>query len=229
MKVAYTGHRDFQLTEEIKTLIMEDLNNPAVDEVIVGGARGFDLLVGRLAREVGKPFILVLLYPADMMVRRWNNEDKVELFLQVRAAKEVIVIEKEYSSDALFLRNREMVELADAVMACWDGREKGGTYNTLNFALSREKPVYNIYSGKCERVYPQRTSYDIFCHDDHGEGQYQQDHLVSSLERFIYEECDYVGGKAVAAHENTTVCPYYLTVDYLARKMDIPYAHRPKN
>ena len=45
---------------------------------------------------------------------------------------------------APLIRNREMVDICDAVVACYDGRRTGGTFYTIEYAKKQGKPVHII-------------------------------------------------------------------------------------
>lgn len=79
--------------------------------VVSGGANGVDSLGERWAKENGKD---VKLFPA-----RWNL----------------------YGRAAGMVRNRKMVEYADAAIFLWDGESKG-TQNCIMLAQARNLKVY---------------------------------------------------------------------------------------
>ena len=45
-------------------------------------------------------------------------------------------------------RNKYMVDQSDLVIAVWDGKKVGGTWNTIKYAKSKEKQV--IYIMLCD-------------------------------------------------------------------------------
>lgn len=69
-----------------------------VTEIISGGARGIDRCAEKYAKE---------------------NEIKYSVFLPDY---------KKYKRGAPLIRNREIIEAADEVIAIWDGRSKGTKY-----------------------------------------------------------------------------------------------------
>ena len=75
-------------------------------EIVSGGARGADALGERYARDRGYD---LKVFPAD-----WNR----------------------YGKRAGYLRNRQMAEYADALLAFWDGRSRG-TRNMIDEAIAR--------------------------------------------------------------------------------------------
>jgi len=83
----------------------------SVTEVVSGGARGVDRLGERLARMLGVP---CRVFPAD-----WDAHGR----------------------SAGVIRNGEMADYADALVAVWDGRSRG-TANMISQARRRGLAVY---------------------------------------------------------------------------------------
>lgn len=87
--------------------------------ILCGEARGADLLGKRYAAEHGIP---VRSYPAD-----WNTHGR----------------------KAGYLRNLDMAENADALIACWDGQSRG-TSNMIHLAYERGLSIRIIRFGDQE-------------------------------------------------------------------------------
>lgn len=85
-----------------------------VTSVVSGGARGVDTLANRRAVEWEVPFTE---YPAD-----WYK----------------------YGKGAGFLRNIQMLDNCEAVIAIWDGKSKG-TAHTIKEAKKRNLPLHIYY------------------------------------------------------------------------------------
>lgn len=83
----------------------------SITEVVSGGARGIDTLGERYAQEKGIP---VKVFPAD-----WES----------------------YGRKAGIVRNQEMANYAEALIAIWDGNSPG-TYNMIAEAQARNLKVY---------------------------------------------------------------------------------------
>lgn len=82
-----------------------------INEVVSGGAHGVDRLGETWAKEMSIP---VTLFPAD-----WDTHGKA----------------------AGHIRNRQMANYADALIAIWDGKSSG-TLNMINTMVLFKKPVY---------------------------------------------------------------------------------------
>lgn len=82
-----------------------------ITEVVSGTAKGVDTLGEYWARELGIP---VKEFPAD-----WNQ----------------------YGKRAGILRNGDMADYADALIAIWDGKSKG-TLHMISDMVHKGKPVF---------------------------------------------------------------------------------------
>ena len=113
MNIGFTGHRN-KLTDPAELRQLEVDYPGAV--WIHGGAIGFDTQVNEIALALGK----------------------VE-------GETLIVIRPNYKAYpryvAPIIRNKEIVERSDMLVACWDKREEGGTHQCKSYAESREVPV----------------------------------------------------------------------------------------
>lgn len=104
-RVIVAGGRDFDDYELLKSTMDKLLINIKSQICIVSGtARGADLLGERYAKENG---YIVHRFPAD-----WNT----------------------FGKTAGFVRNEEMAQNADALVAFWDGSSHGGTYHMIKTA-----------------------------------------------------------------------------------------------
>ncbi len=81
--------------------------------IISGGATGVDSIAAYEANRLG---LTMIVYPAD-----WNTHGK----------------------KAGYLRNIQIVDMADEVLAFWNGISKG-TQHTINIARQKHKPVLII-------------------------------------------------------------------------------------
>lgn len=111
MKVAIVGSRDFSRLE----LVGGKINALAVKAggasqltIISGGARGVDAEAERYALSIGAN---VEVFPAD-----WDT----------------------FGKQAGYMRNIDIVDAADRVVAFWDGESKGTRYS-IDLALAKKK------------------------------------------------------------------------------------------
>lgn len=116
MKVIIAGGRDFTNVNVMATTLnnLQDVDHVIEIEkltLICGMARGADLTAYKLFREVGLP---IKMYPAD-----WDQ----------------------YGKQAGFIRNTQMADVADMLIAFWDG-ESRGTAHMINTMKQQHKSVF---------------------------------------------------------------------------------------
>lgn len=116
MKVIIAGGRDFNNVTVMATTLnnLQDVDHVIEIEkltLICGMARGADLTAYKLFREVGLP---IKMYPAD-----WDK----------------------YGKQAGFIRNTQMADVADMLIAFWDG-ESRGTAHMINTMKQQHKSVF---------------------------------------------------------------------------------------
>lgn len=118
MKVIIAGSREFTDYNLLKTKIDYMRNNGQfkIDEIVSGTARGADRLGEQYAADNN---ISVKQFPAD-----WDTHGKA----------------------AGHIRNKQMAEYADALIAVWDGKSKG-TKNMIETMNKLKKPTYVIWVG----------------------------------------------------------------------------------
>lgn len=116
-RVIIAGGRDFNDINKMKSYLMELVNQELIDDstvLICGEARGADSLGKSIWVSAGMP---VESYPAD-----WNT----------------------YGKRAGYIRNEQMGEVADAVIAFWDGSSRG-TKHMIDIMQRKNKPTHICY------------------------------------------------------------------------------------
>ena len=115
----------------------------------LGGAVGADQWMGAAALEHGIKYSLFLPFLPQVQARFWSVEQRDELDRQMRGATRIVVVDStgEYSVGKYFERDRMMVDEGDFVVSFWVGRRRGGTFRTMEYALSQSKLVLNAMDG----------------------------------------------------------------------------------
>lgn len=116
MKVIVAGCRNFTDYELLKQKLDYYRETKPITEIVSGVARGADVLGVQYAKAVDIPY---KLFPAD-----WVKNG--------RAAGPI--------------RNQQMAEYADALIAVWDGESKG-TKNMISCMNKLKKPVSIVWIG----------------------------------------------------------------------------------
>ena len=106
MKVIIAGSRNFEDYDTLKKVCDFMLSRQDEVEIVSGAAKGADTLGEIYANEKG--------YPIKQFPANWKQQGK-------RAG---------------YLRNEEMADYADALIAFWDGESKG-TEHMINLAKKR--------------------------------------------------------------------------------------------
>ena len=116
MRLAIVGGRDFDDYDVLVTWADSIFYMQDTDSKIVvsGGARGADSLARRYA---GEHIAEYLEFPAD-----WETHGKA----------------------AGFIRNQQIVDACDMVLAFWDGKSKG-TQDTITKAKKAKKSTFIVY------------------------------------------------------------------------------------
>jgi len=116
--IAIVGSRDFSDYEMMKDRFItieggfeKEIKNPSEYCIVSGGARGADKLAEKLAGELN---INTLIFNAD-----WET----------------------YGKKAGYLRNQQIIEKADLVLAFWNSESKG-TKHSIDLAIKHNKPIY---------------------------------------------------------------------------------------
>lgn len=117
MKVIIAGSRDFKDYILLEKSCLFLLNNKLNIEIISGGAQGADLL--------GEKFAIKMDYPIKYFLPDWGKNGK----------------------NAGFIRNKEMVNYGDILIAFWGGQSKG-TKHMIDISREKGLEVKIIYYKK---------------------------------------------------------------------------------
>lgn len=110
MKLAIVGSRTFNDYNLLETTIKEHVDVSQITHIVSGGARGADKLGEVFAQKYN---IQTIIYKPD-----WNK----------------------YGKGAGFVRNYDIINTADTVIAFWDGESKG-TKHDIDIANETRKPL----------------------------------------------------------------------------------------
>lgn len=123
MKIIVAGSRSFNNYELVKDYLKNTVTPN--DVIISGGAKGADSLGEQYAEEYGIP---VEIFKAD-----WKDISVPRAIIKVNHYGK-------YNAAAGFMRNERMAEVADQLVAFWDGNSPG-TAHMVNLMMKLNKPV----------------------------------------------------------------------------------------
>ena len=144
-KCCVTGHREIKprrmnyVRAELRAAIKEAIED-GFSYFICGFAPGADMIFAELIVELQtkNPQIqLEAALPYETWFGRRNLDDKaiLERCCQVKAHS------PSYTKSCFLIRNHYMVNHCERVIAVYDGREKGGTVNTMRYATLLERDI----------------------------------------------------------------------------------------
>lgn len=128
MKVAIVGSRNFEDYELLKTTMKAYLAEASI--IITGGAKGADRLGAKWSREFLKQKPLVI--KPD-----WKDISQRDAAIKYNRKGE------RYDAKAGIRRNERIVDMADAVVAFWDG-QSSGTRHVIHYAKQQRKVLQVI-------------------------------------------------------------------------------------
>ena len=148
----FTGHRRIPgdiavaLTRSLDQKL-EALANEGYTEFRTGGARGFDTLAALSVLSLRRKYPqirLELILPCPTQTHGWSEND-VRLYEQIKAQADACrYVSQHYYAGVLQMRNRALVEGADACIAYLCTSHGGGTAFTASLALKKGLEFINI-------------------------------------------------------------------------------------
>ena len=150
---AFTGHRWYDssrkqsIMEKLEGCVREAYKN-GITNFISGMAIGFDLLAAELVLSLKQdcPAItLTAALPFGEQASRFNERNKSRYYKCLSQADDIVILSNDYTAKCYLERDRFMVVHSSLLIACYDGRNKGGTFWTVNYAARIGKNVINIY------------------------------------------------------------------------------------
>ena len=131
-----------QLYDEIKKLA-----EVGYKDFITGMAYGVDIDFAESVlylREIYRDITLEAALPYPMhALKRINScsTNRERILLQCDSIKEISTY---YHNGCMQKRNCYMVDKSDVVLAVWNGKNKGGTWNTIKYARLKNKEIRYI-------------------------------------------------------------------------------------
>ena len=150
---AFTGHRWYDssrkhsVRKRIEECVREAYRN-GITNFISGMAIGFDLLAAEVVlslRHECPAITLTAVLPFREQASRFNELNKCRYYKCLSQADDIVILSNGYTAKCYLERDRFMVEHSSLLIACYDGRNRGGTFWTVNFAARTGKNVINIY------------------------------------------------------------------------------------
>ena len=179
MKICVTGHRPNKLygynlqdprwqllKNEFKNLLKDNNCSEAITGMALGVDTVFALAVLELKNE-GYDIKLHCAIPCKNHSCKWLKKS-IEQYNDIlsKADTVTLVTAEEYKPWLMQKRNEYMVDLADKVIAVWDG-SNGGTANCVKYANAQGKNIIRLYPEDYEKTAykPDQEMSDEDCFD----------------------------------------------------------------
>lgn len=149
--VAFTGHRPDKLggygaeaRSKLSNFAVDILKADRPGHLIVGGALGWDTAGALAAYRIGLDYVLAVPFEGQEVM--WPLSSQIMYrTIKARAREVKVTCSPGFAAWKMQVRNRWMVDQADEVWALWNGSH-GGTYNCVEYANLRRKPLRNLWS-----------------------------------------------------------------------------------
>lgn len=156
----FTGHRpqsipylwnesssqSVKLKEEMKSAIIELIENYNVAHFISGMALGVDMIAAEIVLELKKKYQDITLecaLPCETQANKWTEKYRDRYFSIIEMSDKETLLQTHYTADCMHKRNRYMVDKSDYVIAVWNG-SPSGTGKTVLYAKENNKQIIQI-------------------------------------------------------------------------------------
>lgn len=151
-----TGHRPseyggFSASNPIRNRLVEETRKALItlepNKVITGMAVGFDQIIAELCIELNIPFIAAIPFIGQEKI--WPEAGKKHYkYLLKQASEKQIISSGEYAPWKMQIRNQWIVDNSDKMLACFNGKSFGGTFNCVQYAKQKNKEIIVINPSK---------------------------------------------------------------------------------
>ena len=145
-----TGHRDLPQKEigRVKTALRREIDS-AVADGFTRFMSGVDQYFAEIVLEMKKTNPALELIAVIPYQKRLDSlMAKGRTYEMLEACADVVVMQEKYHPSVYFHRNRYMGDHSGRVIAEYDGREKGGTVNTIRLTHRLKKELREIPVGE---------------------------------------------------------------------------------
>ena len=158
---AFTGHRPHKFpwrhNEEdcrcmaLKTALTQQiikLAKAGITDFYCGGADGVDCWAGWAVlklREQVPTLRLHCILPYEGQADGWSDLSQERYRFILGQADSVEYVSREYRKDCMLERNHRLVEMADLILAVYNGERRGGTAATVRYARKLKKELLILH------------------------------------------------------------------------------------
>lgn len=159
MIIGITGHRPndglggYNIPNPIYNYVCSEMENffikHKVTKVISGMALGGDQYAANVAIKLNIPVLAAI--PFVGQEKAWpENSQKLYFALLKKCSEKVIVSEGGYAAYKMQIRNEFIVNNSNEILAIYTGKQSGGTFNCIQYAIKNNKKINIIDPNKYE-------------------------------------------------------------------------------
>ena len=141
-----TDPRCLRLKESIVRAV-EDAYVSGVRHFITGMARGIDLYCAEAVLELRKAegdILLECARPCETQADSWPAAERARYMSILDRCNYETLVQHNYDRFCMLRRNRYMVDRSSRLIAVYNGAPRGGTYQTLAYAMKKGLTVHTI-------------------------------------------------------------------------------------
>jgi uncharacterized phage-like protein YoqJ len=140
---AFSALQDYTMFKVAKRFLLQH----GASLVITGGALGWDMAMARAAHILQIPFRVYV--PFKGQESKWTASQQAKYRAMLNEAETVKIVSetKKHAPDLMFfqIRNIAMVDDCELLLALWDGKRGGGTWNCIQYAEKVERKIVNAW------------------------------------------------------------------------------------
>ena len=116
-----------------------------INTFLVGMAVGFDAICFQILEKIrlNENIKIIACIPCEEQSKKFSYQQKLEYNRQVNSADDKIILSKEYTPYCMMKRNMFMVDNS-SVLVCYLRENKGGTFNTVNYAKTQGLQIIKV-------------------------------------------------------------------------------------
>jgi uncharacterized phage-like protein YoqJ len=148
--LGFTGHRPERIIDYNETRLLS-LCNAIIDKyqpdlIITGMALGWDSCIAQSAIEKEIEFDAAIPFLGQEL--KWLGSDRKKYHRILKSARNIqIISEGGFTPTKMQKRNQYIVDNCDILIALWDGKEYGGTWNCIRYGKEKGKKIVNVYQS----------------------------------------------------------------------------------
>lgn len=126
---------------------VEDAYAAGFRRFVSGMARGGDLYFAEAVlalREAEPDILLECARPCETQADSWPEEERARYMSILERCNIETMVQHHYDRFCMLRRNRYMVDRSSRIIAVYNGAPRGGTYQTLAYAMKKGLTVHTI-------------------------------------------------------------------------------------